>query len=484
MKKLIILVLSLAMILSVFACSKNNGKKPSGTTDDQTTTPEATTEEKYPLPIEDFGGADYRVSIMSEGTTKEFFAMEDSEVATVSALFRRNMAVQDLYSVEITPVITGATGLFGHTTAIVNSILSDTDEYDLVTAYAFAAGPLIMNTCLLDLKAQNNINLDASYWLKEVNDKFVIEDHLYTAVGDTSVYALLYTYAMMFNRSKGDSAKITAEVFEKIDNKEWTIDYFNTLVSGFYSDIDDETGRSANDFYGFQGETLTNLDNYSFAFDIPMMDNSGKNDKVLEFVYGGERLAAAVDKVNTLYWENNGSYVEGDHIYGFTQGRAMFATILLNDCFSYLKDMDDAYVIIPYPMLDEKQDGYRTGMMDNYHVMGIAKTTPAPDMVALITEALNYEAEKTLYPVYFEESLQSKYVRDERTVEMLNVLLDGRTADFGTLLQNNLDNISIWFRWMIQNKDRDSTTYVGNYYESVTAKVEAVVDKYREGALG
>ena len=75
-------------------------------------------------------------------------------------------------------------------------------------------------------------------------------------------------------------------------------------------------------------------------------------------------------------------------------------------------------------------------------------------------------------------------MRDERTVEMLNILLDGRTADFGTLLQNNLDNVSIWFRWMIQNKDRDSVTYVGNYYESVTAKVEAVVDKYREGALG
>jgi hypothetical protein len=214
------------------------------------------------------------------------------------------------------------------------------------------------------------------------------------------------------------------------------------------------------------------------------MDNSGKNGKVLEFVYGGERLATAVDKINTLYWDNNGSYVEGDHVYGFTQGNAMFATILLNDCFSYLKDMEDDYVILPYPMLDVDQEGYRTGMMDNYHVMGIPENVPDLHMVTLITEALNYEAEKTLYPVYFEEALQSKYVRDPRTVEMLTLLLDGRTADFGTLLQNNLDNISIWFRWMIQNKNRDSVTYVQGYHESITAKVEAVVDKYREGALG
>ena len=95
---------------------------------------------------------------------------------------------------------------------------------------------------------------------------------------------------------------------------------------------------------------------------------------------------------------------------------------------------------------------------------------------------MNYEAEKTMYPVYFDEALKSKYVRDERTVKMLDILLEGRTADFGTLLQNNLDNISIWFRWMVAEKNRDSASYVGYYQESITAKIEAVIDKYREGA--
>jgi hypothetical protein len=35
---------------------------------------------------------------------------------------------------------------------------------------------------------------------------------------------------------------------------------------------------------------------------------------------------------------------------------------------------------------------------------------------------------------------------------------------------------------MVQGKDRDSKTYVDNYRESITAKIEAVIDKYREGA--
>lgn len=477
MKKLLVLLLALVLVATTFACSNDGSEK-------KETTPEETSDEKYPLPVKDFDGVDYRVSLMSASANKEFYIMEDSKVSTDAALYKRNMAVQDRYNVRITPVITGAEGLFGHTTAIVNSILSENDEFDLITVYAFAAGPLIMNTCLLDLNAQDNIDLDASYWLKDVNDKFVIEDHLYTAVGDTSVYALMYTYAMMFNRTLGDNYELTNEVFDRIDNDKWTIDYFNTLVSGIYGDVDDESGKSANDLYGFQAEKQTNLDNYNFAFDIPMMDNSGANGKVLEFVYGGERLAKAVDKINTLYWENGGAYVDGDHIYAFTRGRAMFATILLNDCFTYLKDMENDYIILPYPMLDEDQDGYHTGMMDNYHVMGIPKNVPDADMATLITEALNYEAEKTLYPVYLEESLQSKYVRDPRTVDMLNILLDGRTADFGTLLQNNLDNVSVWFRWMVQGQNRDSVTYVDYYKESITAKTEAVIDKYREGAQG
>jgi hypothetical protein len=139
-------------------------------------------------------------------------------------------------------------------------------------------------------------------------------------------------------------------------------------------------------------------------------------------------------------------------------------------------------MVLPYPMLDEEQEGYRTGMMDNYNVIGIPISVPDLEMATLLLEAINYEAEKTMYPVYFEESLKSKYVSDERAIKMLELLLEGRTADFGTLLQNNLDNISVWFRWMVQSKDRDSKTYVDNYRESITAKIEAVIDKYREGA--
>lgn len=475
MKKLIAIVLILATLFTVIACADNGkgGKK-------DTTTPETT--ETYPLPVKDFEGAPYRVALMNASSYKEFYIMEDSETSTDSALYKRNVKVQDLYDVSITPVIVGAEGLFGHTNAIVNSILSGEDEFDVVTSFAFAAGPLIMNTCLLDLKDQDNIDLDASYWLKEVNDQFVIEDHLYTAVGDTSIYALLYTYAMMYNKTKGDSQKITDDVFDKIENGKWTIDYFNTLVSGLYSDIDDETGRTYEDFYGFRANNLTDLDTYNFAFDIPMLDTSGDNGELIKFVYGGERLAKAVDKINDLYWENTGTNIGGDHIDCFVRGKAMFSTILLNDCFTTLKGMEDDYIVLPYPMLDEDQEGYRTGMMDNYHVMGIPISTPDADMASLITEAMNYEAEKTMYPVYFDEALKSKYVRDERTIKMLDILLEGRTADFGTLLQNNLDNISIWFRWMVAEKNRDSASYVGYYQESITAKIEAVIDKYREGA--
>ena len=475
MKKLIAILLILATLFTVMACA-DNGKGGKNET-----TPEST-EDEYPLEIKDFGGAPYRVSMMSADAYKEFYIMEDSETSTDSALYKRNVKVQDLYNVSITPVIVGAEGLFGHTNAIVNSILSDNDEFDLVTSFAFAAGPLIMNTCLYDLKAQDNIDLDASYWLKEVNDQFVIEDHLYTAVGDTSVYALLYTYAMMFNKTKADAEGITAEVFDKIDNNKWTIDYFNNLVSGLYDDIDDESGKTYEDFYGFRANTLTDLDTFNFAFDITMLDTSGTDGELIKFVYGGERLAKAVDKINDLYWENTGTNIGGDHIDCFVRGKAMFSTILLNDCFTTLKGMEDDYIVLPYPMLDEEQDGYRTGMMDNYYVMGIPISTPDADMASLITEAMNYEAEKTMYPVYFDEALKSKYVRDERTIKMLDLLLEGRTADFGTLLQNNLDNISVWFRWMVQSKDRDSKTYVDNYRESITAKIEAVIDKYREGA--
>ncbi|OLA56533.1 MAG: hypothetical protein BHW37_05640 [Firmicutes bacterium CAG:272_52_7] len=149
-----------------------------------------------------------------------------------------------------------------------------------------------------------------------------------------------------------------------------------------------------------------------------------------------------------------------------------------------MRNMRDDYTILPYPKFNEDQKEYLTGMMDNYMVIGIPISERDTDFVSLVTEALNYEAERILYPAYYDDALQNKYRRDDETIEMLNILMNGRTADFGTLFQNNLDNISCWFRWIVASKENTSASYVAERKDYIEMLTAAIVTKYREGALG
>lgn len=489
--KLVLLLLAVVFAFTAVACS-NNGDKPgkntgnvSGDASGSTSDTDAVTEAPYPLEIVDYKGRDFRVALFSTTDTVEFFVMDgESGDSLDAALYKRNSIVESRYNVTIEPVFTNGEGLFGHTNIIADSILGDEDAYDLITSFSFAAGPLIMNCTLLDWNQQKYTDLEASYWTKSINDKFEIDGHIYTAVGDTNIYALMYTQAMMFNRTAGDNEKITDDVFKAIKNGTWTIDYFNSLVANIYKDIDGDPGRTAGDYYGFQGECLTNLDAYQFAFDIPMTDNKNAGDAGIEFVFNGEKLHNAVDKVIKLYWNTEGSYVEGDNVGAFVNGNAVFSTILINDCFTTFRNMRDHYTILPMPKYDENQTEYLTGIMDNYKVIGIPISVRDADFCSLITEALNYEAERILWPAYYEDALQTKYKNDEETVEMLDILMNGRTADFGTLCQNNLDNISVWFRWIVASGENTAASYVAEREAMVKMYLEAIVNKYREAALG
>lgn len=483
MKKLLAFLLVIVTVLTLFACSggKKPNKKPAG--DGTTTSPEG---ETYPLPEEDFDGKEFRIG-MIEGYQIEFYTMLEDESDPIDyALYQRNKAVEDRFNTYITPVYTGGTGYTGHVDIILNSIMSDTDEYDLTSTYTFASGNLVMSGALNDWASQKYTNLDASYWVGSINDNFSIEGHIYTAVGDTNVTSIIYTYGVLMNRTLGSRLKldngetITDSVFDTIRNEEWTIDYFNDVVASVYQDIDDENGKSHGDLFGLNCETLTNVDMYNFAFDLPMIDNKG--EELLEFVYNKEKASAVTEKILDLYWNNPGTLVNGDYVGNFPAGRALFITCVLEDCFRFFREMEDDYIILPYPMFNTDQEDYYTGLLGDHYVLGMPVTCADPDFASFITEALNIEAERYMVPAYYEQSLQGKFATDETSLEMLQLLMDGRREDFGTLFQANLDNVSCWLRWVVQTKENGMFQYIDERTEFMGNLLGNIIDKYREGA--
>jgi hypothetical protein len=88
----------------------------------------------------------------------------------------------------------------------------------------------------------------------------------------------------------------------------------------------------------------------------------------------------------------------------------------------YLREMEDDIAILPYPKLNAEQARYVTSAHDTIEVGAIPVTTPNFDMICVVLEALNRETERTVLPAYYEQSLKIKYVRDDYSAQIIDII--------------------------------------------------------------
>ncbi|MBE6659162.1 MAG: hypothetical protein E7604_12070 [Ruminococcaceae bacterium] len=434
------------------------------------------------LPEKDFGGADFRIST-KRGTMYEIDEEEETGDIIEDALYARNRRIEERFNVKIVPVITEAGDGTTHVNEVRQSIMAADDAFDLSATYVFTSGPLVTDGCFLNWLNMPYNDLSKPWWIGGVNEKFRVGDAIYAATGDMCVSTLKLTYGVFYNRTRGADYDLNDTIYDEIRAGKWTIDRFIEITRDIYTDVNGDGTRDGGDFYGFTAEKATNLDVYTFAFDIPMVTTD--EDGMPELVINTPKTIEAVEKVNKLYWDGTGSYIPDDYsepIHMFRNGNALFTTTYLTNAFSTFRDMTDDYSILPYPKWDEAQEKYMTGAMDNYSVLGIPVTVTDVEMASLITESLNIESYKTLFPTYYEQALQSKYARDAESIEMIDILMAGRNFDFCTLFSSTISGIPFMVRELVASK---STAFASKYQSKEKAAlkaIEQIVKAYEDNA--
>ncbi len=438
---------------------------------------------KDDLPETSFDGKQFRIST-KEGTLYEIDIEEETGDLIDDALYARNRRIEERFNVEIVPIITSAGDLSTHVNAVKQSILASDDAFDLAATYVYTSGSLVTEGYYLNWLEMPYNDMSKPWWINGVNENFRVGDAMYTAVGDMCLSTLQLTYGMFYNRTKGLDYDLNEKIYERVFDGTWTLDYFMTLIADVYTDLNGDGVRDKDDFYGFTAENATNLDIYTFAFDIPIVSRD-END-MPQLVMNTEKTVAAIEKINALYWETTGTFIPtGDYslpITMFANGHALFTTTYLMQAFSSFREMTDDYSILPYPKWDENQEKYMTGAMDNYSVLGIPITVTDIEMVSIITEALNIESYKTLYPTYYEQALQNKYARDTESIEMIDMLMQGRTFDFSTLFTTNMNFMSTLFRDVINAKTMNFASQYKRREKEALKGLEDVLEAYEKNA--
>lgn len=489
LKQITALLLASLLLASCASAGETAAETTGASTDAETAvnTAELTEMEKRALmeddlPEKDFGGADFRIST-KRGTMYEIDEEEETGDIIEDALYARNRRIEERFNIKIVPVITEAGDGNTHVNEVRQSIMAADDAFDLSATYVFTTGPLVTDGCFLNWLNMPYNDLSKPWWIGGVNDKFRVGDAIYAATGDMCVSTLKLTYGVFYNRTRGADYDLNETIYDTIREGKWTIDKFIEMTRDVYVDVNGDGERSNTDFYGFTAEKATNLDVYTFAFDIPLVKNN--EDGVPELAINTPKTIEAVEKVNKLYWDGVGSYIPEDYsepVQMFRSGNALFTTTYLTQAFSTFRDMTDDYSILPYPKWDEAQEKYMTGAMDNYSVLGIPVTVSDLEMVSLITESLNIESYKTLFPTYYEQALQSKYARDAESIEMIDILMAGRNFDFCTLFSSTIIGIPFMVRELVAGK---STAFASKYKsleKGAQKGLEKVLKAYEENA--
>lgn len=429
------------------------------------------------LPEKDFGGEIFRISTKA-GTLYEIYTKEENGEILNDALYQRNRTVEERYNIVIEPLITNADDGNTHVEFVKKTILAGDDAFDLAATYVYTSGPIITEGLYINWLTMQYNDFSKPWWINGINEKFQVGNAVYSVVGDICLSTLKLTYGVFFNKSIGESVNI-GDVYQTVRDGGWTIEYFISQIKNIYQDTNGDGLRDGGDLYGFTAEAATNLDVYTFAFDIPIIARN--QEGIPEIVLNTDKTVKAVEIINKLYWDGTGSYIPTDYnepITVFKNGGAMFTTTWLGNAFSTFRDMKDDYGILPYPKFDENQQKYMTGAMDNYSVLGVPVTARNLDMISIITEALNAESYKSLFPVYYEQALQNKYARDTESIEMIDLLMAGRNFDFCTLFSSNITGMPWLFRGLVASKSTDFASQYAKNEKGALAGLEKVLAAY------
>ena len=140
--------------------------------------------------------------------------------------------------------------------------------------------------------------------------------------------------------------------------------------------------------------------------------------------------------------------------------------------------MTDLYGIIPIPKMDENQAGYQTFLHDQFTAFGIVSSVKEDrlQMMGAFLEAMAEESYKSLVPTYYELALKTKYVSDEESGQMLDMIYRSVYIDAGVLYTKTVD-VHQQLRTII----RSGNNTVASMFKATSKVVSKMLTKLNDG---
>ena len=376
----------------------------------------------------DFGGETFRMLCQTSYANFQY-AEELTGDTLTDAVYNRNVKVEDRFNVKLAFDDDEGGALANR---IMNSTLAGEDDCDLYIGHSIYSGKVATEGIF-----RNWYDLDVDFtkpWYPQFAvEHLTLNGRMFLTVSDICLSVAGNTYCYYFNKEAAQSAQFE-DPYTVVKEGRWTVDKLMNEIAAYYIDADGDGSKGSRDIYGFAGEKLNSLCAYLYSFEIDVLDV--KEDGSFEILLGNsERSVDAFEKLRKLLYQTDGSYYGGPNEAWngdlFASGNALFITGLLrNSATTYRDTCDFDYGIIPYPKYEESQERYYTVAGGSFASCAVPVTSTRDELTSVLFAALSAETWKNVQPLYYDVVLKFKGARDETSIEMIDIILDGRNIDF------------------------------------------------------
>lgn len=453
MKRMIIVLLVIGMIGACFtSCGNaNQGSEESNVSSEFNTEHETDPVMERLEEVKekaDWKGQDFGILYVNNiaGYTEEFEAVANTNDASGSgvindAVYERNKLFEEYCHLNMVLIPKSNSAINGQ---LLNEIKTMTGDFHLVMQTAADTATAATSGYLFDY-LKLDIDYEQEWWDQGMLD-FSLKGHIYLMNGPFNIVDDDVTYVMMFNKKLQTEHHIE-NLYETVQNKQWTLSYFNSLVSDFSSDNGDGVWDDK-DTYGFTSPSTVGV-SFFYGAGLRMVDNSRTMETPKLMLDDKMEIALNVlDISRAVIHDNNSSYVTGSGQEStsaeiFTSGRALFYSEVASYLRSMTANMEDDYGVLPIPKYSEEQEKYCTWSNSIGSTLSIPSTVAKQDVenFAVVLEVFVLLSQKYVRPAYYDVVLLTRNVDDVESSEILDMIFQNRTYDMALYYSLGLSNV-------------------------------------------
>ncbi|MCL1858559.1 MAG: hypothetical protein FWF92_04935 [Oscillospiraceae bacterium] len=405
---------------------------------------------------------------------QDIYAESETGEPVNDAVYKRNTILEDRYNIKILSV--KESQVPGLQTHAEKSILADSNDFQVSMCSTPETIYLASKGYLSDLRKVKYLDVTREYWDQNSVYGFTIYGKTLFMTGDLSIMANDATWILMFNKNLLKDLNL-ADPYELVKANQWTADKMYELMCDATIDLDGDGKITKTDQFGFTTHDST-YDGLFFGLGMrfSVMDKNGYP----EIFINNERITRVMEKTIMLM-DKSVTYNADWQIIAkcFQENRALFYGEVLQ-CVIRLRDMDTPFGVLPFPKLDEFQEDYAHMVHDTACMVGIPNNLSSDeiDFAGFTLEAIAAESGSLLVPAYYKIALEGKFLRDEESSDMLDIILRTRCFDlgyksnWGGLFSNYVNNVRL--------KKTDFMSIWEKNEAKVIADMEKAVETYKD----